>query len=184
MEASKILSLMMHGNQLKRTVRTGWIQRGISQQESVAAHSYGVTFIALVMADVIPESFDLESVLAMGIVHDLPEGLTSDIPTPAWGFMPSGTKLSVEAEAMGVIAGDLQAGRGLVTFWAALQENESAEARLIHDCDKLDMFLQAYMYEQQTGTKQLAEFWEKDHKFEFKECQAVYDRLASLRNQE
>ncbi len=184
MDASDVLTLLIHGNQLKRTVRTGWLQRGIADAENVAAHSYGTAFIALVMVEVIPEQLNLQSVLAMTLLHDLPEGLTTDIPTPTWKLFPHGTKTDVERSAMQVMLGDLPINQQLLAYWEELHENETAEARLVHDCDKLDMYLQAFMYEQQTGNRQLAEFWDQGYSFEFVETKAIFDKLASLRLQE
>ena len=37
-----MLELLLHGNQLKRTARTGWVQRGVPLPENVAAHTFGV----------------------------------------------------------------------------------------------------------------------------------------------
>lgn len=184
MDTSDLLALLIHGNQLKRTVRNGWLQRGIADAENVAAHSYGAAFIALVMSEVIPEPLNLQTVLAMAVLHDLPEGLTTDIPTPSWKLLPPGTKPEVERSAMMAIVGDLPFRQHLLAYWEDLQTSETAEARLIHDCDKLDMYLQAFMYERQTGNRQLAEFWDHEYKFEFEETQAVYDELASLRLKE
>ncbi|MCZ7670255.1 MAG: hypothetical protein M5U34_25360 [Chloroflexi bacterium] len=39
MDTTAVLKLLLHGNQLKRTPRTGWVQRGVPNAENVAAHS-------------------------------------------------------------------------------------------------------------------------------------------------
>ena len=59
MDVTAVLNLLTHGNQLKRTARTGWVQRGVPNPEDVAAHSYGVVFTALVLAQLIDEPVDL-----------------------------------------------------------------------------------------------------------------------------
>lgn len=184
MNTTDILSLLIHGNQLKRIVRTGWLLRGITDAENVAAHSYGAAFIALIMVEVIQEPLNLQTVLAMTVLHDLPEGLTTDIPTPTWQLLPRGTKINVERSAMETIFEDLPFRKNLLAYWEELQKSETAEARLVHDCDKLDMYLQALMYEQQTGNRQLGEFWDQDYNFEFVETKAIFDELASLRLRE
>jgi putative hydrolase of HD superfamily len=181
MDISAVLTFLIQGNQLKQTARTGWVQRGVSGAENVAAHSYGTAFIALVMAEVIPESVDLQKVLIMALLHDLPEGLTSDIPTPAWKLLPFGVKEDVERSAMLAMLGDLPFKQDFLIYWEELQKNETAESRLVHDCDKLDMYLQALIYEQQTGNLRLSEFWEREQRFEFKETKAVFNEIADLR---
>ena len=52
MDVTAVLNTFLHGNQLKRTARTGWAQRGVPNAENVAAHSFGVVFVALVLAQV------------------------------------------------------------------------------------------------------------------------------------
>lgn len=182
MEAARLIDLLMHGNQLKRTARTGWGQRGVPSPESVAAHSYGVVYIALLLAELIDQPFDMVAVLTMATLHDLPEGLTSDIPAPAWRLLPEGAKIPAERQAMEQIFDDAPFGRRLLELWEALVLNESVEARLVHDADKLDMFLQASVYERQTGNRQLGEFWSKPHRFHFAQAQEIYDRLRRQRD--
>lgn len=182
METDQLLELLQHGNQLKRTARTGWVQRGVAQAENVAAHSYGVIYSALVLAQLIEEPLDLAAVLAMATLHDLPEGLTTDIPTPAWRFLPEGAKEVAERAAMAAILDKSAAGDAFLAWWEQLRSGETAEARLVHDADKLDQFLQAYLYEQQTGNRQLGEFWLKPHRFHYPAAQAVYDELRRRRD--
>ena len=184
MNSSDLLPLLLHGNQLKRTSRTGWGQRGIVNAESVAAHSYGMTFIALALAEAIEEPLDVQAVLIMAILHDLPEALTTDIPTPTWKLLPADLKSNVEASIMQMMLGDLPFKERFLAYWEQLQANETVEARLVHECDKLDMYLQALMYETQTGNRQLAEFWENETAFTFVETQELYDELANLRQKE
>jgi putative hydrolase of HD superfamily len=181
MEMSDILTLLIHGNQLKRTLRSGWVQRGIPEVENVAAHSYGTAFIALIMIEVIEQPMNLQNVLIMSLLHDLPEGITTDIPAPAWRLFPTGVKSEVEQSAMQKIFSDLPFKQKFLYFWEELQKKETAESRLVHDCDRLDMYLQALIYEQQTGNQKLDEFWKLEHEFEFEEARKVFEEIASLR---
>jgi len=184
MSGSEVLQLLIQGNQLKRTVRTGWMQRGIVEAEDVAAHSYGVAFAAMVLAQTISQPLNLEKVLIMALLHDLPEGVTTDIPTPAWGYLPKGIKKEVERGAMDEILGDSSFAAAFMPYWEQLHEKVSPEALLVDDADKLDMYLQALIYEQQTGNRWLAEFWMTPHTFFFPEAQIIYDELVSLRKEE
>jgi putative hydrolase of HD superfamily len=181
MDLERIVAVLLHGNQLKRTARTGWGQRGVPNPENVAAHTFGVAFVALVLAEIVPAFFNMERVLTMAILHDVPEGLTTDIPTPAWRLLPTGIKTDVERGAMSEIFGKADFGGKLMEFWEELHEDTSLEAMLVHDADKIDMFLQAYVYERQTGNQQLQEFWDGAKQFRFAESQAIYDYLAELR---
>jgi putative hydrolase of HD superfamily len=181
MEISRILELLMHGNQLKRTTRTGWAQRGVPSPENVAAHSYGVIYTALLLSELIEAPLDLAVVLAMAALHDLPEGLTTDIPPSVWRFMPPGVKATAEQQALEQIFGNPPFSSRLMAWWEELRRNETAEARLVHDADKLEQYLQAAIYERQTGNQQLEEFWAVAHQFHYPLAQAVYDELRRQR---
>ena len=181
MDVDDQLALLLHGNQLKRTARTGWVQRGVPLPENVAAHTFGVVYAALLLAEWVERPIDLAAALAMAALHDLPEGLTTDIPTPAWRFLPSGSKTAAERQAMEQIAGQTPVGRRLLAWWEELLANETPEAQLVHDADKLDQFLQATVYEQQTGNRALQEFWLVAHRFHYPQAQAVYDELRRQR---
>lgn len=184
MHSSKILQLLLQGNQLKQMARTGWVQRGIPDAENVAAHSFGAAFSLLVLAQLIPQPIDLEKSLVMALLHDLPEGITTDIPTTAWRLFPPGIKLEVERQAMFKIVRQTPVESTFMTYWEELNRLESPEAKLVHDADKLDMYLQAVVYEQQTGNEYLEEFWVTPRKFFFTETQNIYEELVSLRKKE
>jgi putative hydrolase of HD superfamily len=177
MDITSIINTLFHGNQLKRAARTGWVQRGVPNAENVAAHSYGVVFATMVLAELVEEPIDLGRALAIATLHDLPEGLTTDIPTPAWRYLPPGVKTDVERGAMQEILADAPFKAQFMDLWEELHAKETAVSHLVHDADKIDMFVQALMYQEQTGNQQLAEFWIIPHKFHFPQSQAIYDEL-------
>jgi putative hydrolases of HD superfamily len=183
MDVTAVLNTLLHGNQLKRSARTGWVQRGIPNAENVAAHTYGVVFAVLVLAQIVEAEIDLGKALAMATLHDLPEGLTTDIPTPAWRYLPPGIKSDVERLAMREILSGAAFTPQFMAWWEELHATASPEAQLVHDADRLDLFLQALMYEQQTGNRHLAEFWQGDPIFYYPQAQAIYNELRRLREQ-
>ncbi|MEM7335485.1 MAG: HD family hydrolase [Chloroflexota bacterium] len=181
MNVTSILKILFHGNQLKRTARTGWVQRGVPNSENVAAHSYGVVFATLVLAQVVSAEIDLERALAMAALHDLPEGLTTDVPTPAWRYMPEGIKTNVERGAMQEIVADNSFADEFMSIFEELHEKQTAVSRLVDDADKLDMFIQAIVYEEQTGNQHLQEFWQRPYSFHYPEVQQLYAALVMRR---
>ncbi len=180
-EVGNVIDTLMHGNQLKRTIRTGWAQRGVANAEDVAAHSFGVAFTALILAELIDEQLDKGKMLAMAILHDLPESLTSDIPTPSWRYLPEGSKRMTEDAAMNEILAHTGYKSTLLELWHELQEAETVEARVVNDADKLDMYLQAVVYEEQTGNQHLEEFWSDPKIFNFPLFQQIYEALRKRR---
>jgi len=69
-------------NKLKEIRRTGWIKSHISDPETVAEHIFHVSVISLYLASSISHSVDITKVLILSLIHDLPESIYGDIPTP------------------------------------------------------------------------------------------------------
>ena len=129
---------------LKQLPRTGWVRSNVENPESVAAHSWGMAILALRLA---PSDIDLTKVLSMCLVHDLPEVIVGDL-TP---HDDTTNKAELEHNAM----------KQLAPEWRALYEEyeagESKEARFVKQIDKLDMGLQAMLYQNKQGLD-LSEF--------------------------
>lgn len=181
MDIETALSALFHGNQLKQTARTGWGQRGVNAAETVAGHSYGVAFTVLVLAPLLDKPVNIGKALTMAVLHDLPEGVTSDIPSPAWRLMPEGVKVQVEDQAMTEILNGVAGGDDLLLIWRELRDSKTVEARLVHDADKIDLYLQALIYEEQSGNRRLGEFWQTPAEFHFPQAQALYQTLSQRR---
>lgn len=181
MDIDSVLKLILHGNQLKRTTRTGWTARGVPDPENAAAHSYGVIFIALVLSQIINEDIARDRLLVMATLHDLPESLTSDIPVPSWRFLPEGSQELAETAAMNQILTDLPFSKNLLPIWEEWRDGRSTEAKIVNDADRLERYLQAYLYELHTGNQQLSEFWERKEQFYLLESKQIYDEIRSLR---
>jgi putative hydrolases of HD superfamily len=90
MNENDTVTILRYANQLKRTARTGWVQRGVPEAEDVAAHSYGVVFATLLLAELVERQLIAGRALALAVLHDLPEALTTDIPAPAWRLTAGG----------------------------------------------------------------------------------------------
>jgi putative hydrolase of HD superfamily len=181
MDIEATLHTLLHGIQLKQTARTGWGQRGVPNAESVAAHSFGVAFVVVVLAPQLDQPLDLARALTMAVLHDLPEALTSDIPTPAWRLMPDGVKPKAEEQAIQRIIAGAEGGETLLALWHELQDGQTTEARLVHDADKIDLYMQALVYEQQSGNRRLAEFWQKPADLYFPQAEALVEALRRRR---
>ena len=129
---------------LKHILRTGWVRAGVDAPESVAAHSWGMSILAMHLC---PEELDRIRVLEMCLVHDLPEVEVGDL-TP---HDDTSTKSQDEHAAM----------TRLAPQWLALFEEYEAqvtpEAKFVKHLDKLDMALMARIYEDSQGLD-LSEF--------------------------
>jgi putative hydrolase of HD superfamily len=152
----EIRSLLEKAGKLKEIKRTGWVESGVLEPESVADHSYRVALLAMTLSD--NKGLDTLKTVRMALLHDLAESTIGDL-TPR---QKQGNHETLESEAMKQILETLpQNVRELyLETWKEYQKNESPEARLVHNADKLEMLVQAKEYEEK-GVK-LDQFWETE----------------------
>jgi putative hydrolase of HD superfamily len=183
MDASAILQLLLDAHRLKRTPRTGWVTRGVVGAESVADHSFGVAFISLVLSEMVSQPLDQAKLLTIALLHDLPESVISDLPTPAVAHFPPGAKRKAEMQVLGELLRNLPCAEHWRSWWQEFEEGTSVEGQLVRDADRLDMLIQAHVYEQTTGNRWLEEFWSlpEGSPFEFSATQTLYEELITLR---
>jgi putative hydrolase of HD superfamily len=162
-DAAQIIGLLLELTRLKTVPRVGWLLRGVRDVESVAAHSFGVAFIAMLLADRAEArgmQVNIERVLRMALLHDLTEVRTGDLPyTIKQYFESSALKTADERVATEILTKLGPPGKKYFEVWLDYEERESLEARLVKAADKLDLLLQAYEYEK-GGARSLQEFWE------------------------
>lgn len=128
---------------LKDVLRQGWVDRGHPHPESVAAHSWGVSWLVLAL---LPAELDRERALIYAVIHDLAEAWVGDL-TPRDG-VPVDEKHAREAQAMQELTTAL--GRpDLLEQWVAYEAQADDEARFVKQLDRLDMALQAHRYRDQ-----------------------------------
>ena len=156
----RTVELLLLAARLKRLPRTGWVMSNVADPESVAAHSYGVVLITLLLLDMVDEPLDRARTLAMATIHDLPEAVLGDVPTPATRHMPEGCKAAAEAGILGDMCEGVAPAAAWVDLWEEFSARETREAQLVNDADKLDMFLQATIYGN-NGHGETARFWEQ-----------------------
>ena len=71
-----------HAGNLKKIKRTGWKNNKIKSPESVADHSFRVSFIAMFLSKDL--NVDALRLIQMSLIHDLAESVVGDI-TPHCG---------------------------------------------------------------------------------------------------
>ena len=182
MEAEGVVSFLRTALGLKRVPRTGWLLRGLADVESVADHTWGVLMVVLALAPGVPGPLDRGRALAIALLHDLPERTLSDIPTPALDHFPVGAKEAAEEAALVEMMDRLPGATDLLSLWWEFEEASTPEGRLVRDADRLEMLLQASLYEESRGVR-LDDFWasQSGRPFYFPLSQAVYEALVRLR---
>ena len=147
--------LLKYSEKIKYLPRSGWLRTNIDNPETVGAHSWQMSLIALYLSTTsIKKEYDFNHVIKLCICHDLAESKIGDI-TPTDGAYS--LKASAEKAAMAEIAAaaDFPA---LNALWQEYEAGQTPEARLARDLDKLDMYAQSLDYEQKFPGKDLSEF--------------------------
>jgi putative hydrolase of HD superfamily len=168
-------------NHLKQLYRQGWLRVGISPErcESVAEHSLGVALLCLFIADSWFPEADASKVVRIALLHDLGEARVGDI-TPHDG-VSSTQKHALERQAVEQILGRLPRGAEYLALWEEYEQGSSFEAKLVRQVDRLEMALQACVYEHQ-GMGDLSQFFASAEKaMESPQFQAVLTELQALR---
>jgi putative hydrolase of HD superfamily len=184
-DANTALQLLLGTQQLKRTPRTGWAVRGVPDAESVADHSFGVTFISLILGEMIEQPLDKAKLLTIALLHDLPESIIGDLLSPAMVYFPPDAKREAETNALDALLCELPCAERWQSWWQEFEEETSIEGQIVRDADKLDMLIQAHIYEQTTGNRWLKEFWPSSENSPFKlsAAQMLYEELKILHRQ-
>ena len=167
-EEAQLIGLAHYMERLKHIPRTGWVDRGVEDPESVAAHSWRLALLAWLLADRL--HLDAGRAMRLALVHDLPEALTGDQLPFADGHLDAearrrfaitptdpdqwrtaerrARKTAREREALGTIlehAPEADA-RAIRSAWEEYEEGASPEARLVGQLDKLEAYLQGWEY--------------------------------------
>ena len=141
---------------LKKLPRSGWkIKGGLDNSESVAEHSYMMSVMAMVLSDL--KSLNSEKVIKMSILHDWAESKIGDFMPDEIGY---DKKSELENYAMAEILESLPQSiqSDYQNIWDEFLVRNTPEARLVHELDKLEMALQAKIYEKEVDPERVKPF--------------------------
>lgn len=178
----KLLKILTRSNKLKEIKRTGWILKGVKNPESVADHSWGVSLLAMLLAE---KDLDLEKLLKMTVVHDLGEIVPGDV---VW---KSGKKIvgsqakkrRKELKVLQELFNGHPAADEFISLLKEFNEQKTEEAKFLKSVEKLEMALQALIYESDNKAKiSLDEFFENAEKYlERSKLEPIFRELQKMR---
>lgn len=164
--ASGLTRLADLGAGLKRVRRTGWVDRRVESPESVADHAYRVALLAWYVART--RGLDAGRATIMALLHDLPEAELGDatpfdplrapdgtidldrlrLAAPAPSASATKQKREAEARLMAGVAAAMppEVADQIVDLWAEYREQQTPEARLVKEIDRLETVEQALRY--------------------------------------
>lgn len=146
---------------LKTLYRQGWIDDAkrrdvpVETCESVADHAYGVVFLAHLVASEKRPELDLKKVLELALIHDLPEAIAGDAMP---GQLSDAEKQRREKEGLKQVFRGLPDADRYLALFDEYERNETPEAQFVKQIDKLEMGIQALLYEKR-GAKELGAFF-------------------------
>ncbi|QHS71799.1 5'-deoxynucleotidase SPAR_B03380 [Saccharomyces paradoxus] len=158
---SYILAFLNVVQQLKIQKRTGYLDLGIKECESISDHMYRLGIITMLIKD---PRVNRDKCVRIALVHDIAESLVGDI-TPV---DPIGKeeKHRREWETIKYLCEVLInpyneiAAKEIMDDWLAYENVTSLEARYVKDIDKYEMLVQCFEYEREyKGTKNFDDFF-------------------------
>jgi putative hydrolase of HD superfamily len=162
---------------LKEVKRSGWRKAGIKNPESVADHIYGLAMLSMLISDL--KKMNAEKMLRLALIHDLEEAVLGDL-TPEEKERNVNLK-DAENKAIKKALSSLPFNlkRKYYELWLEYRNSLSKEAKLIKELDKLEMVIQALIYEEKFNLN-LEEFWEAAES-ELKSFKGVFNKLKRSR---
>jgi len=152
-ELQDIITFLRTSGTLKQIQRTGWVDIGINEPESVADHTFLTTVLCMLYADL--KKLDVTKMLKMALIHDLPEAIIGD-------FMPSQKNAKTKKDEKNAICDilNLLPKKQRVEYyaiWTEYQQGKTQEAKAVRQLDKIEMALQAKEYEKMGHDKKCLE---------------------------
>lgn len=154
-------------SKLKNIKRSGWIERGVSNPETVSSHSFMSSLLSLIL---VPKGIDKEKVIKMMIVHGIAESLTGDLITKEnWAEGGTTTKIEksrLERKAMDEILSNLDDDirNEILSLWEEFDKDKTPESQFVNDMDTFEMTLQAMDYHNNGNFKKpLKSFWRSEN---------------------
>ncbi len=143
METTRIRKVLNDFFRLKRTYRSGWSFYGHDPGETVAAHTFGVAILTLLVGRELQKegvTLDLHKALVMALIHEVGESRLGDLHLEARRFLGQETVRKAEEAAVQEVFGDDET---LVNLWREFEAGETIEAQLVRALDKLELLFEA-----------------------------------------
>lgn len=173
---------------LKEQKRTGWINMGIPDPETISDHMYRMSIMTLVLD---PKAWpgqapDLNKCSRIALVHDIAESLVGDI-VPHDEKIDKAEKSKREYKAMLYLCDIVskycpESADEMRELWIDYETQRNLEATIVKDIDKLELLVQAFEYERM-HSRRMDEFYACRKVIKNSEIQQLADELIEQRDQ-
>jgi putative hydrolase of HD superfamily len=171
-------------SQLKATRRTGWINYGVRDPESISDHMYRMGVICMLTNR--QSELNVGKCVKMALVHDMAESLVGDI-TPISPISKE-EKHRRELATMEYLTNlilpfNQTAAEEMSELWNDYENVGSVEARFVKDVDKFELMVQTLEYERQhDSAKDLGQFMRVRSEIKTPEVAAWADQVLAERD--
>ncbi|SMN22575.1 similar to Saccharomyces cerevisiae YGL101W Putative protein of unknown function [Maudiozyma saulgeensis] len=180
-----LLAFMNVVHQLKIQKRTGWLDYGMTECESIADHMYRMSILSMLITN---PKVNRDKCVRIALVHDMAEALVGDI-TPV-DPIGKDEKHRRELETMKYVCKEIvepmssESAREILEDFISYDTIGSLEARYVKDIDKYELLVQCFEYEKiHKGKLNFQEFFIAREWIQTEEVSKWADDLILLRNQ-
>tara|TARA_B100001989_G_C24473585_1_gene430547 strand:- start:285 stop:887 length:603 start_codon:yes stop_codon:yes gene_type:complete len=146
---------------LHKVKRTGWVNRGVKNPESVKEHTVALLELLREITHLLTEQ-EMDGLAEMLEVHDWPEAIDGDPVilelNPELREKLLAEKFESEKSAMECICAPLSNGNAYMDFWLRMELSDDAAAELGRQLDKYQAVEKALWYEQEHGIEMFQDF--------------------------
>jgi putative hydrolase of HD superfamily len=139
----EVARLLFELGVLCRTRRTGFYHIGITDHNTIAAHSFRTAILAYILSEI--EGANTNKVLKMALIHDLPESRLLDHTFVQKKYF------SIKKSIFTVLRDQLNGIKGnkeLIELYKEFEDGQSKEAKVVRDADILETIIEAKEYVQ------------------------------------
>lgn len=168
---------------LEKLKRTGWVESGVKDPESVKEHTESLIQLAIELAPKLSEE-EKESLVDMLEVHDWPEAIHGDEIIlelePEKRNPKKEAKFENEKRALQQICADLPNGQEIIDLWLRFETSNDPAASFGRELDKYQAVEKALEYELEQGIKLFDEFL--TYSINFIHHPVLLERIEKLKN--
>jgi putative hydrolase of HD superfamily len=162
-DLDKILEFMLKVSKIKEEKRSGWLINKIPSEEHVADHIFSTTLLSYIFGK--RKKLDADRCMGMALMHDIHEAITGDIatrPNEEDQKVTNNEKKRLEHTDTIALLSCLPKNEAkfIRELWDEYDAQETKEAKLVSQIDKLDYIIQAIVYSKKLrGKKKFEEFF-------------------------
>ena len=147
--AEAVASYLFEIGLLKHAKRTGWWIAGVKDPETIAEHSFRTAILATILATM--ERADPARCAQLAIFHDTQETRIGDIPYIGRRYLTAAGNRDVIADQIAFMPEAVAAV--LQDIADTFEAQDTAEAQIARDADKLECLIQALEYRHAGSTR-------------------------------